>query len=137
MSESFDRYPFNNAAERALIDLVVEEDFEIHAPRLLVVHVLFNLIKNALYYVQRAGKGSITISCAPRRITVHDTGSGISAIAKAQVFERFYTTTRTGQGAGIGLSFCKMVMESVGGSITFDSLEGEYTTFILDFPAAS
>ncbi len=137
MSESFERYPFNNADERALITLSVEEDFEIHAPRLLVVHVLFNLIKNALYYVQRAGKGAITIACTPRRISVHDTGSGISPAVKGQVFERFYTTTRTGQGAGIGLSFCKMVMESIGGSITFESVEGEHTTFILEFPNAT
>ncbi|HEY5680415.1 MAG TPA: HAMP domain-containing sensor histidine kinase [Pseudomonadales bacterium] len=137
MSESFGRYPFNNANERALITLAVEEDFEIHAPRLLVVHVLFNLIKNALYYVQRAGKGSITISCARRCITVHDTGSGISRVARSQVFDRFYTTTSTGQGAGIGLSFCKMVMESIGGSITFESAEDEHTTFILEFPAAT
>jgi two-component system CAI-1 autoinducer sensor kinase/phosphatase CqsS len=137
ISESFERYPFNNTDERALIALVVEDDFEIHAPRLLVVHVLFNLIKNALYYVQRAGKGSITISCAQRRITVHDTGSGISPLVKGQVFERFYTTTTTGQGAGIGLSFCKMVMESIGGSITFESVEGAHTTFTLDFPAAA
>lgn len=137
MSESFERYPFNNAAERELITLAVEEDFEIHAPRLLVVHVLFNLIKNALYYVQRAGKGSITISCTPRRITVHDTGAGIPPLVRGQVFERFYTTTSTGQGAGIGLSFCKMVMESIGGSITFHSQEGEYTIFTLEFPAPS
>ncbi len=42
-----------------------------------------------------------------------------------------------GQGAGIGLSFCRMVMESIGGSIDCESLEGEHTTFTLTFPAAN
>ncbi|MFP6817049.1 MAG: ATP-binding protein [Pseudomonadales bacterium] len=51
-----------------------------------------------------------------------------------QIFERFYTTTQTGQGAGIGLSFCNMVMESIGGSISCESVQGEYTRFTLNFP---
>jgi two-component system CAI-1 autoinducer sensor kinase/phosphatase CqsS len=138
IEESINRYPFNNQRERQLIRVEITEDFEIHAPRLLIVHVLFNLIKNGLYYVQRGGKGNITISTdvvdTGGRLVVHDTGAGISDEALKQIFEKFYTTTKTGQGAGIGLSFCEMVMKSVGGEISCTSVEDEYTTFTLTFP---
>ncbi|MCZ6643270.1 MAG: HAMP domain-containing sensor histidine kinase, partial [Gammaproteobacteria bacterium] len=61
-------------------------------------------------------------------------GPGIPRSRQKEIFDRFYTTTDEGLGTGIGLSFCKMVMESLGGRITCDSVEGEYTTFSLYFP---
>ncbi len=141
IEEAIARYPFNNAKERELISVSVAEDFRIAAPHLLVIHVLFNLIKNGLYFVQKSGKGSIQISAILSdpggQIIVHDTGTGIPASIRPHIFERFYTTTHTGQGAGIGLSFCHMVMESIGGSISCDSQDGEYTTFTLAFPQAT
>ena len=139
--ESVSRFPFNNQKERDLVSISITEDFDVEAPRLLIVHVLFNLIKNALYSVQKAGKGDICITAERRAqggcIKVHDTGMGIAPSVRAHIFERFYTTTPTIQSAGIGLSFCKLVMESIGGSIKCDSEEGEFTTFTLEFPNAS
>jgi len=138
IEEAVQRYPFNNRAERDLISVSVDRDFEVTAPRLLIVHVLFNLIKNGLYFVQKAGRGQILISTdigdGGGRIIVHDTGIGIPTAIRPHIFERFYTTIHTGQGAGIGLSFCHLVMESIGGSISCESVEGEYTTFTLTFP---
>lgn len=137
IEEAISRYPFNNQDERNLIDFRLEQDFEITAPRLLIVHVLFNLIKNALLYAQKSSTGRILISAQKQgrsgSITVHDNGPGIPPHIRAHIFERFYTTTTTGQGAGIGLSFCRMVMDAIGGSIVCDSREGEYTTFTLHF----
>jgi two-component system CAI-1 autoinducer sensor kinase/phosphatase CqsS len=136
--EAVRRYPFNNQRERDLISVEIDEDFELEAPRLLVIHVLFNLMKNALYFVQQTRTGRITIKAEQDanhgKILVHDTGTGIPAAVKPHIFERFYTTTHKGQSAGIGLSFCKLVMESIGGSIHCDSEEGKYTTFTLEFP---
>ena len=138
VEEAVQRYPFNNDRERELISIDIPEDIQINAPRLLVIHVLFNLMKNALHFVQKAGKGTITISAVQNdqetRLIVHDTGMGIPAAHLSHIFERFYTTTHTGQGAGIGLSFCRLVMEAIGGIIECDSREGEYSTFILRFP---
>jgi two-component system CAI-1 autoinducer sensor kinase/phosphatase CqsS len=138
VEEAVSRYPFNNRQERELITVSVREDFQITAPRLLIIHVLFNLIKNGLYFVQRARKGSIDISASftggEGSIVVHDTGAGMPPGIRSRIFERFYTTTQTGQSAGIGLSFCRLVMESVGGRITCESEEGEFTTFTLFFP---
>ena len=141
VEEAIDRYPFNNSGERELTSFEIENDFTIHAPRLLVIHILFNLIKNSLYYVQQAGGGRIVISATNvqdgKQIVVHDNGAGIPQHIQPHIFERFYTTTITGQGAGIGLSFCKMVMDSIGGAISCESTPGNYTTFTLTFPDPS
>jgi len=137
IQEAIGRYPFNNAKERSLIRVKIEEDFTVNAPRLLIVHVLFNLIKNALQYVQRSKNAYVEIRTestrTSRKIIIHDNGPGIPAHDQPHIFDRFFTTNRTGQGAGIGLSFCKMVMDSIGGDITCDTVEGEYTTFTLVF----
>jgi signal transduction histidine kinase len=47
------------------------------------------------------------------------------------IFDRFFT--RTHHGSGIGLTFCKMAMEAFGGDITCESVEGDYTLFVLTF----
>ncbi len=138
VEEAINRYPFNNSGERALTSFEIENDFSLHAPRLLVIHILFNLIKNSLYYVQQAGEGRIVISANEikngKQIVVHDNGAGIPQHIQPHIFERFFTTTITGQGAGIGLSFCKMVMDSIGGAIDCESTPGDHTTFTLTFP---
>lgn len=138
VEEAINRYPFNNSGERALTSFKIENDFSLHAPRLLVIHILFNLIKNSLYYVQQAGEGRIVISANEirngKQIVVHDNGAGIPQHIQPHIFERFFTTTSAGQGAGIGLSFCKMVMDSIGGAIDCESTPGDHTTFTLTFP---
>lgn len=138
VEEAVARYPFNNSAEKRLLSVQVGEDFSIRAPRLMVVHVMFNLIKNGLHSVQRSGKGSVVIrlerSEGRNLINVKDTGAGIPANVLGQIFERFFTTIHFGQGAGIGLSFCRMVMQGIDGEIQCESEEKEYTLFRLYFP---
>jgi signal transduction histidine kinase len=68
-------------------------------------------------------------------LCVTDTGSGIPQQALPHIFAPFFSTKRTSGGAGMGLTFCKRVMEAFGGSIRCESAEGEYTTFALEFPA--
>ena len=55
VEEAVSRFPFNNSTERTLIDVRIGDDFAAFAPKPLVVHVLFNLIKNGLYFVQKGG----------------------------------------------------------------------------------
>ncbi|WP_019218077.1 sensor histidine kinase [Legionella tunisiensis] len=50
-----------------------------------------------------------------------------------RLFNHFYTTTF--MGTGIGLSFCKLVMNRFGGDIRCEAQEGKYTQFALTFPA--
>ena len=138
IAEALERFPFNNAREKQLVQLEESESFLIRGNRVLFVHIVFNLIKNGIHFVQRAGKGRVTISMNSNtrigEVLVHDTGTGIPPSVLPHIFERFYTTTPTSQSAGIGLSFCKLVVESMNGQISCDSKEGEYTTFTLTFP---
>jgi two-component system, CAI-1 autoinducer sensor kinase/phosphatase CqsS len=138
VSEAIIRYPFSNSKERELVSTTVERDFVIEAPKLLMTHVIFNLLKNAVFYSQKSPHGAVRIHIGDEKlnrfISVMDTGPGIDQSRRRHIFDRFYTTSSTGQGAGVGLSFCKTVMESIGGSIDCESVEGEYTTFRLTFP---
>lgn len=137
--KAVERYPFSSTKEKERLTLSIVEDFSITAPEVLLVHVLFNLLKNAIYYVGKSGAGQITIrlSSDTREIVVEDTGTGIPPENLPRIFERFYTTTETGHGSGIGLSFCRMVMDGIGGTIECESEPNEFTRFTLTFPEAA
>lgn len=135
ITEMFQEYPLTKE-EKAFITWKDHTDFSFYGRGLLMKHVLFNLLKNALYYVKAANKGHISlwIETTPQGNYLYfkDTGKGMSPSMVDHIFDRFYSHTH--HGTGIGLAFCKSVMESFGGNIACESLEGEHTTFILQFP---
>ncbi len=134
VDEALRRYPFTEE-NRKLVHWK-EEDFEFKGDEMLMVHVLFNLFKNALYYIKSARKGIITMQVQKSKdhniLIFKDTGQGIPPDILPHIFEHFYS--QTPYGTGVGLAFCKMVMESLGGRIECNSQEGEYTEFMLYFP---
>ncbi len=69
------------------------------------------------------------------RVSVEDSGTGIPADKIQKVFEPFYTTKRTGEGTGLGLSTAYGIVKQTGGFIFADSTPGEGTVFQLLFPA--
>lgn len=135
IAEALREYPLTEE-ESMLISWENNTDFIFYGNALLMKHVLFNLLKNALYYVKAARKGEISIWVEPtpkgNYLYFKDTGKGVPASVVSHIFDRFYAHTR--HGTGIGLAFCKTVIESFGGTIVCDSIEGEYTTFILKLP---
>ncbi|OGT08498.1 MAG: hypothetical protein A2V89_04750 [Gammaproteobacteria bacterium RBG_16_37_9] len=135
INDALKRYAFQES-EKNLVICDTTNDFQFKGDAILVVHILFNLLKNALYYIARARKGQIYIHLENRenenRLYFKDTGKGIAKEMLSHIFNRFYS--KTDGGVGIGLSFCKMAMEWMGGSITCQSVEGEYTEFVLHFP---
>ncbi|WP_235871321.1 hybrid sensor histidine kinase/response regulator [Shimia sediminis] len=68
-------------------------------------------------------------------VKVTDQGTGIPPDKLQKVFEPFYTTKRTGEGTGLGLSTAYGIVKQTGGYIFVDSIESEGTTFTLLFPA--
>ncbi len=136
IDEAIRRYPFHPSEQAQLIHWDPKQDFIFKGNELLTIHVLFNLMKNALYYIAEAGKGEVTIFITKTRkfnqLHFKDTGAGIANDALPKLFERFYTTTPN--GTGVGLAFCRMIMEGIGGSIHCDSVESEFTEFVLIFP---
>lgn len=135
--DTLERYPFvGNERELIHWNESTHDDFIIHGEPVLVIHVLFNLIKNAIYYVHKAGKGNIQLSTKREQgynlLFVKDTGTGIARSILPHIFERFFS--RTYHGAGVGLTFCRWVMNDLGGEIACESVEGDYTLFTLRFP---
>ena len=136
------RYPFASEQERALVHVADGPDFRFKGSDILLTHVLFNLLKNALYYVAHAGKGEIFIwveanAAGSNRLFFMDTGQGIHPGLLPRIFDRFFTSMETGRGSGIGLSFCRMVMEGFDGDIVCESVQGEFTRFIMSFPGVT
>lgn len=139
VEQALERYPFASAQERARVQFIEGHDFTFYGSDVLLVHVLFNLLKNALYHVAEAGKGEIFVWTEPNavgenRLYFMDTGTGIHPSVLPRIFDRFYSSMSSGRGSGIGLSFCRMVLDGFGGSIECESVHGEFTRFILSFP---
>jgi signal transduction histidine kinase len=92
-----------------------------------------NLIVNAIEATSPGG--SITVTTADldtrARITVSDTGLGISPERLGSIFEDFNTTKR--RGLGLGLAISRKIVEQLGGTITVTSRVGEGTTFVIEF----
>lgn len=134
---ALERYPFQSLLERQKIHLCLNDDFEYHGSEVLFTHVLFNLIKNSLESLHDAKKGNIYIETActenGNHVIFRDTGKGIDPFILPHIFKPFFTTGASGKGTGIGLSFCKEVMESFDGKISANSVVGEYAEFRLTF----
>jgi two-component system cell cycle sensor histidine kinase/response regulator CckA len=67
-------------------------------------------------------------------VRVKDEGVGIAADKLQKIFEPFYTTKRTGEGTGLGLSTAYGIVKQTGGYIFVDSIQGCGSEFILYFP---
>ncbi len=68
------------------------------------------------------------------RLTVHDTGPGISPHVLDHIFEPFFTTKDTGEGTGMGLAIAHGIVTNHGGHITVESTPGTGTAFCVYLP---
>ena len=138
---ALNRYPFRGGEQqRVLTELI--NDFTFEGSGMLVVHVLFNLLKNALRGMADVDSALISIRLAPgpraNQLLFRDTGVGIASHVLPHIFTRFYTSSAEADdasvGTGIGLAFCRDVMRVMGGSIDCTSIESMHTEFVLTFP---
>ena len=63
-----------------------------------------------------------------------DNGPGIPVENLPNIFDPFFTTKDPGKGTGLGLSVSFMIVESLGGKMTVESMPGEGTTMIIYLP---
>ena len=68
------------------------------------------------------------------RISVMDTGIGMSEAILEQIREPFFTTKEVGKGTGLGLPACEGIVRRHGGELTIESIEGEGTTMHIFLP---
>lgn len=136
---AIERYPYDTSYQKQLIHFNPNNSFFCKAIVLLIVHIFFNLIKNALYQIRKVKKGEIYIwlenNSHSNIVYFKDTSSGINKKHLPRIFEEFFSMTTN--GTGVGLTFCKLVMRETGGNIKVTSKEGVHTTFILTFPKAT
>ena len=106
--------------------------------------VVWNLLSNAIKFTPKGGRVRVRLDAeaACARITVDDTGKGISAGFLPYIFERFRqadsTTTRAHGGLGIGLGIVRQLVEMHGGTVRAESPgEGRGATFTVTLPLAT
>jgi len=139
-------------------EIKIEVNLADDAPAVLadptqIYQVTMNLATNALHAMEgRPGRLTVYLNAfAPdeqfirahpelrpinyTRLTVADTGQGMSAATVEHIFEPFFTTKPIGKGTGLGLSVVHGIVQSYEGAITVDSQPGQGTTFCLYFPA--
>ncbi|OGT05938.1 MAG: hypothetical protein A2103_02690 [Gammaproteobacteria bacterium GWF2_41_13] len=130
-------YPFKDDEEKALIHWDRSVDFQAKLQPVLFEQVIYNIIKNAIYYINDAHKGEITLRAETGQtyntLYIKDTSRGMSQETLAHIFEHFFSARSSGTGVGLALS--KWAMETVmSGKITCHSVFGEFTEFALSFP---
>lgn len=151
LNTTLNNYPFVSPRERSMVRLSGDFDFYIFGQSDLLICVLYNLLKNALYAVHRSerqGPGLIHIIGATEkmpekiadsarchhRVLVRDRGAGIAAADLPYIFDQFFTTKPDCDGIGIGLWNTRHILQAHQGEITCRSRPGRCTEFDLRFP---
>lgn len=133
-------FPFQ-ADQRERICWETQPGFRFYGSSWLMVFVLHNLMRNALKAITAAGKGHIRIWTSQGKAgnTLHfeDTGTGIDPKVLPEIFEDFASFSDNGKGVGIGLGFCRRVMDSFRGTISCHSTPSMNTRFDLWFPSTA
>jgi two-component system CAI-1 autoinducer sensor kinase/phosphatase CqsS len=141
----------------AIDDIDKNNNFILHIEDTAFKYIIFNLVKNALFYLKTYPDSKITIDFEPNKsidsdliekfklnsdileynvINVTDTGPGIANDIITKIFDSYFTSGKKG-GTGVGLYFCQKVMNDFDGAIICQSEVGKYTTFSLLFPTLS
>lgn len=141
-------------AREAFVSLAADKDIDLivsvaddaagrwKADPVRVRQILYNLLSNAIKFTDR-GVVTATLDLSPGghlRISVSDTGSGISEENLSGLFERFVqgdaSTTRRFGGTGLGLAICRDLARLMGGDLTLESELGKGSTFTAVLPLA-
>jgi signal transduction histidine kinase len=106
------------------------------------MQVIGTLLDNALTHTGEGGRISVSVDAGPVngdvRVSVEDSGEGMTPEVLGQVFERFYradaSRARSTGGAGLGLTIARRLVEAHGGMISATSTLGVGSRFEFDLP---
>jgi two-component system CAI-1 autoinducer sensor kinase/phosphatase CqsS len=122
-------YAFESEEQKKLVNVDLSDYFDFIGDETLMVFVVFNLLKNSLYY---KAKVNIWLDGDKRCLYFKDNGVGIPADKLDSIFDDFMTSGKRG-GTGLGLPFCRRVMKAFGGGISCKSALGKGVEFCLKF----
>ena len=135
IEESITEYERNVPAGVKLFARYPAAPGQIEHDPMRIKQILNNFISNAL---KNTVQGYIEVYYETDtdgiRISVSDTGCGIPPDKLEMIFERFEKVDSFAQGAGLGLSICKSIVEKMNGVITVDSTMGVGSTFTVELP---
>lgn len=128
--------------EQRIFTSAIEPDVYIHADKLSLMSVIYNLIENAIKYSREGGSINVELrgdeQCAYLKIS--DTGIGIPENEKSKIFERFYRIgsedTRTTKGTGLGLFIVKQIVQFHNGKIEVSENQPHGTVFSITIPVS-
>ena len=111
----------------------------IAADRSSLSEVISNLIDNAIKYSNEGGAVNMTaeVKDSYLAVSISDNGIGMPGNVVGNLFHKFYRSHRSREtvaGTGIGLYICKAIIESHGGNISVNSIEGQGSTFTFTVP---
>jgi len=126
--------------EEKTVALNIEEEIMLKTDKNLLTRVLENLLSNGLKHTPK--KGTITLNVRPdgsqMLFEVIDSGEGIPKEYLDKVFEKFFKvesqTMKTKLDTGLGLTFCKLAVEGMGGKIAVESEVGKGSRFFFRLP---
>jgi PAS domain S-box-containing protein len=124
----------------AAVDVVCEPDLEVIAAPEALDHVLRNLVGNAVrhgrppYQLRAAADGESA------RIVVEDHGDGVPPEFVDRLFDAFTQAsngpTRTAEGSGLGLAVVRVLVDSLGGDVRYEQIDGGGARFVVCLPRA-
>ena len=135
-ARAIEDYGYENEHQRACVSLEIRKDFVFRGEETAYLFVLFNLLKNSLYYLPVRPAMQVMVIVDAGRIVVRDTGPGIPAEVVSRLFKPFRTVGKSA-GTGLGLAYCDRIMKSLGGAIACVSEPDLFTEFVMTFPAVS
>ncbi len=111
----------------------------ISANRTELSRVLYNILGNAIKYTPPSGAIHVSDTVVSKQyvLTIVDTGVGISREVLGKIFDPFFRgdASRYGEGAGLGLTFAKRIIEGHGGNIFIKSEERKGTSVVISLPS--
>lgn len=117
----------------------IPENITLFGDRILIGEVIKNLISNALKFCSDGDSVKVYMAENPDTIIVEDSGGGICDAIIRDLFKHDVKTSTNGtageRGTGLGLPYCRDIMDIHGGKLSVESIEGKGSSFYMKLPS--